>query len=239
MPAPATHDFVHLEISSASVLNTGVNDPINYLIGRDTGSDDSIELEDSLEILSGSGGRYLRLPQGTSGQRPTGAAGLLRLNTTLGALDFHDGSGWDQPLTPSAVTHANLNANGDVGQGANQVAGGNHGHFTNALLAVEGTVTSSDVDGAQITLATFAVGSLTELSILFYVKLVSGAGTGGVIGWWQDENQQNASFFLGGLDVPEAATFGLAASASATHTVRWIKGPGTQTIEWAGIIYAD
>ena len=84
MPAPATHDFVHLEISSASVLNTSVNGPLNYLIGRDLGSDDAIELEDSLEILSGSGGRYLRLPQGTTGQRPTGAAGMLRLNTTLG-----------------------------------------------------------------------------------------------------------------------------------------------------------
>ena len=56
MPAPATHDFVHLEISSASVLNTSVNGPLNYLIGRNLGSDDSIELEDSLEILSGSNG---------------------------------------------------------------------------------------------------------------------------------------------------------------------------------------
>ena len=84
MPAPATHDFVHLEISSASVLNTSVNGPLNYLIGRNLGSDDAIELEDSLEVLSGSGGRYLRLPQGTTGQRPTGAAGMLRLNTTDG-----------------------------------------------------------------------------------------------------------------------------------------------------------
>ena len=56
MPAPATHDFVHLEISSASVLNTSINGPLNYLIGRNLGSDDAIELEDSLEILSGSGG---------------------------------------------------------------------------------------------------------------------------------------------------------------------------------------
>ena len=100
MPAPATHDFVHLEISSAFVLNTSVNGPLNYLIGRDLGSDDAIELEDSLEILSGSNGnRYLRLPQGTTGQRPTGAAGMLRLNTTLVSPEVHDGSGWDQPLT--------------------------------------------------------------------------------------------------------------------------------------------
>ena len=129
MPAPATHDFVHLEISSASVLNTSVNGPLNYLIGRNLGSDDAIELEDSLEILSGSGGnRYLRLPQGTTGQRPTGAAGLLRLNTTLGNLDFHDGTGWDQPLTPSVVTYETLNDNGDIGNSSDQVSPGGHTH---------------------------------------------------------------------------------------------------------------
>ena len=94
MPAPATHDFVHLEISSASILNTGVNGPINYLIGRNIGSDDAIEIEDSLEILSGSGNRYLRLPQGPTGQRPTGAAGMLRHNTTDGAPEAHDGADW-------------------------------------------------------------------------------------------------------------------------------------------------
>ena len=75
MPAPATHDFVHLEISSASVLNTSVNGPLNYLIGRNLGSDDAIELEDSLEILSGSGGRYLRLPQGHDGPAAHGRGG--------------------------------------------------------------------------------------------------------------------------------------------------------------------
>ena len=134
MPAPATHDFVHLEISSASVLNTSVNGPLNYLIGRNLGSDDAIELEDSLEILSGSGSRYLRLPQGTTGQRPTGAAGLLRLNTTLGSLDYHDGAGWEQPLTQEAVSFGNLNANGDVGTAGAQLAEGDHGHNVSAFV---------------------------------------------------------------------------------------------------------
>ena len=132
MPAPNTHTFVHLEVSSASVLNDSVKGPIDYLIGRDIGSDDAIEIEDSVEILSGAnGGHYLRLPQGSTGQRPTGAAGLLRLNTTLGGLDYHDGSGWEQPLTPDLVTFATLDGNGDVGTNANQLAEGDHSHTAN------------------------------------------------------------------------------------------------------------
>ena len=124
MPAPSTHDFVHLEISSATILNTGVSNPINYLIGRNLGSDDAIELEDSLEILSGSGGRYLRLPQGTTGQRPTGAAGMLRLNTTDAVPDFHDGTDWQQmgPFCRVVVTFETLDAAGDVGVAADQLA---------------------------------------------------------------------------------------------------------------------
>ena len=133
MPAPATHDFVHLEISSASVLNTGVNGPINYLIGRNIGFDDAIELEGSLEILSGSGNRYLRLPQGTTGQRPTGAAGMLRHNTTDSAPDFHDGTNWQQILLSSVVNFETLNINGDVGEAVGQLAEGNHGHSLNII----------------------------------------------------------------------------------------------------------
>ena len=61
---------------SASVLNTSVNGPLNYLIGRNLGSDDAIEIEDSLEIASGANGdRYLHLPQGLTGQRPSGSGG--------------------------------------------------------------------------------------------------------------------------------------------------------------------
>ena len=145
MPAPATHDFVHLEISSASVLNAGVNSPINYLIGRAIGSDDAIELEDSLEILSGSAGdRYVRLPQGTTGQRPTGAAGLLRFNTNEGLLDFHDGTDWGQVLAASLVNFETLDTNGDVGSAADQLAEGNHQH----MYSSEGAVYSIRVDEA-------------------------------------------------------------------------------------------
>ena len=76
------------------------------------------------------GDRYVRLPSGTTMERPsTPLAGYLRYNTTLNIVEFYDGSTW-KPLiqTSSVVTRANLNTNGDVGSGAGQVAAGNHSH---------------------------------------------------------------------------------------------------------------
>ena len=151
MPAPATHDFVHLEISSASVLNSGVNGPINYLIGRQLGSDDAIELEDSLEIQSGGGGHYLRLPQGTKGQRPTGKAGMLRLNTTDAAVDFHDGVDWDRMLRASLVNFETLDAAGDVGNGPAQLPRGTHRHELGAFTRVvfQQTIAVADITASN------------------------------------------------------------------------------------------
>ena len=101
MPAPATHDFVHLEISSGqSVLNTGVNNPINYLIGRNLGSDDAIEVEDSLEILSGSGGPLPTPAAGDDGPAAHGRGGdaAAEHRRMTCQMDFHDGTNWDQDV---------------------------------------------------------------------------------------------------------------------------------------------
>ena len=153
MPAPATHDFVHLEISSASVLNTGVNGPIEYLAGRELGGDDAIELEESLEILSGNGRRYLRLPQGSSGQRPSGVAARLRYNTNGRTPEIYDGSQWFSLDLRDEVTYGNLNGNGDVGVGASQVARGQHEHL-GAYVLREGPTTAGAND-SRVTLFQF------------------------------------------------------------------------------------
>jgi hypothetical protein len=39
------------------------------------------------------------LPVGTTAQRPTGAAGHIRFNSTTGNLEFYDGSGWQAVAT--------------------------------------------------------------------------------------------------------------------------------------------
>jgi hypothetical protein len=41
----------------------------------------------------------IRLPVGTTAQRPTEAAGHIRLNSTTGNLEFYDGSGWQVVAT--------------------------------------------------------------------------------------------------------------------------------------------
>ena len=82
-------------------------------------------------MLSGpDGNRYVRLPTGTTAQRPgSPKVGYLRFNTTVGAPEFWSGTAWRAlNLTAAVVNFANLNANGDVGENADQVSFGNHTH---------------------------------------------------------------------------------------------------------------
>ena len=79
-------------------------------------------------MLSGAGSRFLGVPGGTTGQRPTGAEARARYNSSLNVMEFYDGSDWRQVLTDESVTYTALNANGDVGNGAAQVAPGSHVH---------------------------------------------------------------------------------------------------------------
>ena len=122
-----THLYAGGAVWRASDLNDGANLPIEDLAGRNGKRD----REASLEVLSGlAGDRYVRLPQGTTAQRPASpATGYLRFNTTLDAPEFWNGSAWRAlNLTAAVVSFANLNANGDVGAEAGKIARGNHTH---------------------------------------------------------------------------------------------------------------
>ena len=96
MTAPSTHDFVINEVLSAAQLRNSVNAPINYLSGRELGSDDEVEIEDSLAIQDGSGDNYWGIPAGTTAQRPTGLGSkvAMRWNRTLGNVEIWDGASW-------------------------------------------------------------------------------------------------------------------------------------------------
>ena len=122
-----THFYGGGAVWRASNLNDGANDPVNDLAGKNGKRD----REASLEVLSGPGGnRYVRLPTGTTGQRPgSPQVGYLRFNTTIGAPEFWSGTAWRAlNLTVAVVNFANLNSNGGVGVNANQIALGNHTH---------------------------------------------------------------------------------------------------------------
>ena len=122
-----THFYGGGQVWRASYLNDNANDPINDLAGKNGKRD----REASLEVLSGpDGNRYLRLPTGTTVQRPgSPQVGYLRFNTTTGAPEFWNGTAWRAlNLTAAVVNFANLNANGDVGENADQISRGNHTH---------------------------------------------------------------------------------------------------------------
>ena len=110
----------------ADNLNNNVNTPLEDLLGRN-----GLKLrEASVLVLPGPGDRYLLLPVGTTGQRPTSpAVGYVRFNSSLSNLEWYNGSDWrPEPTIAQVVTFASLNANGDVGVNADQVSFGNHGH---------------------------------------------------------------------------------------------------------------
>ena len=102
MAAPTTHDWMDLEVVSATNLRNHINAPINYNIGRDIGTDAAIEVEDSLALPAGA--FFLGLPAGTTGQRPAAGEGRFRWNTTTGLPEMHDGSSWRGLLDVGAVT---------------------------------------------------------------------------------------------------------------------------------------
>ena len=128
----ATRMWVDGELLTASNMNTHLTEVLNDLAGRNG----LVELEDSLQLANGTGGNYLRLPGGTTAQRPASpGAGALRFNTTQSAVDvFGLTTGqWGQLLDSKAVTAANLRASGGVGLTAAQVAPGVHNHTPTPL----------------------------------------------------------------------------------------------------------
>ena len=110
------------EVLTAANMNTFISQILDDLAGRNG----VIELDDSISFLS-SATSPLTLPRGTTAQRPSSPSnGMIRYNTTLGQVEFYNGD-W-KPLPTDTATFADLQANGLVGDGANQFAIGNHTH---------------------------------------------------------------------------------------------------------------
>ena len=110
------------QVVTAADRNAHINAVLDGLAGRSG----TIELEDSLAILDGSGNRYIRLPASTAS---AGERAQMRYDATNGRLQYHDGSSWQTVWATTAVDlFAALLAVGDVGPGSEQVARGNHVH---------------------------------------------------------------------------------------------------------------
>ena len=114
------------------LLNTQMNDNWSGLWADLAGRNGVIEYEDSLAILNGAGTRYLQLPRGTNGQRPSSPEpGYLRWNTNRRQAEFWTGSRWQDWRgfsLSSVATFNNFNNNSAVGDGSSQISSGNHVH---------------------------------------------------------------------------------------------------------------
>ena len=166
MAAPTTHDWMDLEVVSATNLRNHINAPINYGIGRDIGTDAAVELEDSLALPAGA--FFLGLPAGTTGQRPAGGEGRFRWNTTTGLPELHDGSSWRGLLDVGAVTFAQLLATGAIGNTATTVPRGDHIH--DGLLVYLAIVTdrTGNVAGyVEIATGTITLATASMIRILY------------------------------------------------------------------------
>ena len=51
---------------------------------------------ENVGVTTFGGTSHISLPSGTTGQRPTGAAGMMRYNSTLSKMEFHNGTDWVQ-----------------------------------------------------------------------------------------------------------------------------------------------
>jgi len=106
------------------------------------------------------------LPAGTTAQRPTGAAGALRFNTTLKGLDFHDGGQWN-----------NINYSDPL-------------YTSTKVLIKNGSLT--DASSARRTLTNG--GTASKTSAVGFPGIVKGTSITGSSGsaWYVDSNSTNA-----------------------------------------------
>ena len=110
-----THFYGGGAVWRAENLNGGATTPLEDLAGKNGKRD----REASLEVLSGpDGNRYVRIPQGTTGQRPSNpAGGLPAVQHDAGrhGVLYRHGMAAAEPYRGRGKLCSNLNANGDVG----------------------------------------------------------------------------------------------------------------------------
>lgn len=99
-----TNEFYHLTSAQNTLVSSlGTTGTAHALVQRDA----------SGAIVSSVQTDAVKIPTGTTAQRPTGTTGLTRMNTTIGKIEFYDGSGW-KVLDSSSTTGPTLDDLTDV-----------------------------------------------------------------------------------------------------------------------------
>ena len=89
-------------ITSATI--TGTSNQIAVTNGNGISGNPTVGLADNA-IMPGTGS--MTIPIGTTGQQPSGNAGMIRYDTTVGAFLGYSGSGWNQFSLAGGVTQVN------------------------------------------------------------------------------------------------------------------------------------
>ena len=77
--------------------DSGVGVEVMRLQGKD--GNVGIGLTNALYTLDVAGTGGIRIPQGTTAQRPTGAAGVMRYNSDCACFEFHNGTAWSNSIS--------------------------------------------------------------------------------------------------------------------------------------------
>ena len=107
---------------------------------------------------------------------------MVRWNTTDGAIDVREGGAWRQVLDSAEMTFGNLDTNGDVGDGANQVAEGDHTHTPNASVLSDFISIYTGVGGASWTNFDTTSGLVSTTGDKWIVTVVQRNAGSGVTG---------------------------------------------------------
>jgi hypothetical protein len=121
-------------------------------------------------VVQFTGTGAVQVPGGTTAERPTGANGLLRYNSTLGYVENYTPNGWSSIASPPVVTSTNVN---NVDESANTqtivITGTNFDSGAYAVLvtpssAVKTPTTSTRNSSSQITI-TYSGGDLLTSAV--------------------------------------------------------------------------
>lgn len=88
------------------------------------------------------------IPSGTTAQRPASpTVGMLRLNTTIGALEYYDGTNWSGSTSPTA-TYV-IVSGGGAGAADQGGGGGGGGYYTGTIQLTKGATYTFVVGGGN------------------------------------------------------------------------------------------
>lgn len=208
---------------------------------------------DDADVLSGvaalgiAAGGYLQLGTWTTAARPAApAAGMLGWNTTIGALDYYDGSAWNQSATTWVITGNDflptVDNTGSIGSAAKQVKNLFIGTQTIAVAGSAGAPSysfSGDLNTGVYAVAADSVGvsaggavrlTVDTAAITGALPYLGSAGSAGAPSH-SFSGDANTGLYSSAADAIGVSTGGTLrvtfATAGVTSTIPWLASDGT------------